>query len=121
MLVLTPADGRSVLSRGLIICACICCSLVLASLGLFALSQANGASKHQVAELSTPNPTTPPAPSHPPGQPRRFIDGAASVLTSPFRSFIHSNSDWGGRIAVTVLAVILYGFGLGYLARWART
>jgi hypothetical protein len=121
MLVGTPADGRSVVPRALVMCAFICCSLVLASLGLFALGQANGASKHQVATISSTSTarTTPPA--TPPGQPRRFIDGAASTLTAPFRSLVHSDSEWATRIGYTVLALIVYGFGLGYLARWART
>jgi hypothetical protein len=93
--------------------------VVLASLGLFALNQANGASKHQVATISpTAVKSTPP---QPPGQPRRFIDGAASVLTGPFRSFVHSSSEWGTRLACAILALLLYGLGLGYLARWART
>lgn len=120
MLALTAADGGSVVPRALVICACICCSLVLASLGLFALGQANGASKHQVATLASGSSTTQ-AVAHPPGQPRRFIDGAADVLTAPFRSVVHSQSQWASRIGATVLALIVYGFGLGYLARWART
>lgn len=128
MLVVAPADARRVVPRALVMCACICCSLVLGSLGLFALDQANGASKHQVASLGSaptqaaPTPvtvtTTTPAD---PGQPRRFIDGAAGVLTAPFRPIVHSSSAWGSRIAYTILAVIVYGFGLGYVARWART
>ncbi len=55
-----------------------------------------------------------------PGQPKRFIDGAARALTSPFRSFLTTSSEWATEIAGTLLALILYGFGLGYLARWAR-
>ena len=110
-------------------------------MGLFAFSQANGASQDQVASLGSPTatpigtpgtsstPTPPPsaaapaktAPAQPPGQPKRFIDDAASVLTAPFRSLVHSNSDWARRIGYTLLALIVYGFGLGYLARWART
>jgi hypothetical protein len=138
MLVLTPADGRTVVPRALVVCSCSCCALVLASLGLFAFGQANGASQHQVATLG-PTPTTPgttpaavttittatPGPASPaaqaPGEPKRFIDGAAGVLTAPFRALVHSNSEWARRIGYTLLALIVYGFGLGYLARWART
>jgi hypothetical protein len=117
---------------------------VLASLALFAFSQANGASQHQVATLG-PTPTAPgatttpgttttgvttttgatpgpgPATVRPAGEPKRFIDDAAGVLTAPFRSLVHSNSEWARRIGYTLLALIVYGFGLGYLARWART
>jgi hypothetical protein len=142
MLAPAPADGRTVVPRALVLCSCICCTLVLASLGMFAFGQANGASQTQVASLGSPSasPTgtpgteatlTPPAPTvtstvrtttaQPPGQPKRFIDGAAGVLTAPFRSLVHSNSDWARRIGYTLLALIVYGFGLGYVARWART
>jgi hypothetical protein len=115
-------------------CACICCTLVLASLGLFAFDQANGASRHQVATLGsattgtittapTAAPTTAATTAHPQpqGQPGRFINGAAGVLTAPFRPLVRSSSDWASRIGYTLLALIVYGFGLGYLARWART
>ncbi len=137
MLALAPADGRTVVPRALVLCSCACCALVLASLGLFAFSQANGASQHQVATLGPPpstpgtaagstitptGPTTPAsATARPPGEPKRFIDDAASVLTAPFRSLVHSNSEWAERIGYTLLALAVYGFGLGYLARWART
>jgi hypothetical protein len=113
---------------------------VLASFALFALGQASGASKTQVADLNSGvAPGTPvPGPTstvtgvsaaapvvapvvHAPGQPRRFIDGAAHALTSPFRALIHSNSLWAVKIASTLLALVAYGLGLGYLARWART
>lgn len=100
-------------------CSVICCSLLVVSLGLFAFSQANGASKHQVATLSFT--TVKAAPPHPPSQPRRFIDGAAGVLTAPFHGVVHSSSQWATRLATTILALLLYGLGLGYLARWART
>jgi TRAP-type C4-dicarboxylate transport system permease small subunit len=119
MLVPAAADGRTVVSRTLLICAYGCCFLVLASFAMFAVDQANGASKHQVAALGGPVSTQ--SSSQRPGQPRRFIDGAATVLTSPFRSLIHTNSEWAAEISYTLLAVILYGFGIGFLARWART
>jgi hypothetical protein len=106
----------------LIVCSFVCCALVVASFGLFALSQASGASNHQVAQLNGgPAPGHAPRAVHPPGQPRRFIDGASSALTSPFRSFLHSDSDWAVKIASSLMALLLYGLGLGYLARWAKT
>jgi hypothetical protein len=125
MLVRATADLTGVVSRGLIACSFVCCAFVVLSFGLFALSQASGASNHQVAQLNGG-----PAPAHAahirpavqtPGQPRRFIDGASTALTSPFRSFIHSHSQWAVKIASSILALLLYGLGLGYLARWAKT
>ena len=92
---------------------------MVASFALFALGQASGASKAQVAALNSQ--TVARHSTHAPGQPRRFIDGAARALTSPFRSFVHTRSEWGIEIAGTLFALIVYGLGLGYLARWART
>jgi hypothetical protein len=116
------ADLTWVVSRGLIACSAACCGLVVLSFALFALSQASGASNNQVAELNG-GPATAHAvhAARAPGQPRRFIDGASAALTSPFRSFIHSDSRWAVKIATTLLALLLYGLGLGYLARWAKT
>jgi hypothetical protein len=108
-----------VISRALKVCSFVCCALVLASFGLFAISQASGASEQQVAALSTTVPTA--ARVRPPGQPKRSIDDAARFLTGPFRGFLPASSEWATEIAGTLLALILYGFGLGYLARWART
>jgi hypothetical protein len=109
-----------VVRRALLTCAYVCCGLVLASFFLFAIDQASGASKHQVAALTSPSPSTHgSAPAHP-GQPQEFIDGAAKVLTSPFRSIIHPTSDWARRIFEMLCAMLVYGFGLGYLARYSR-
>lgn len=119
MLDVATADLSGVVSRGLIACSFVCCALVLASFALFALSQASGASSAQVAEVNGRPVVTKVV--HRAGQPRRFIDGATATLTSPFRSFIHTSSHWALEIATTLFALLLYGFGLGYLARWART
>ena len=122
MLVGGTADLTRVVSRGLIACSIACCALVVLSFALFALSQASGASNNPVAELNGgPVPGHVIHAVHTVGQPRRFIDGAAAALTSPFRSFIHSDSKWAVKLASTLLALLLYGLGLGYLARWAKT
>jgi hypothetical protein len=122
MLVRRTADATGVVSRGLLACSFACCVLVLASFALFALGQASGASHNQVAQLNGgPAPVHASHTVHVPGQPRRFIDGASAALTSPFRSLVHSSSQWAVKIATTLLALILYGLGLGYLARWAKT
>jgi len=121
MLVGATADLTGVVSRGLIACSFVCCALVVLSFALFALSQASGASNNQVAQLNGSAPAHAVHLVHPPGQPRRFIDGASAALTSPFKSLIHSDSQWAVKIATTLLALLLYGLGLGYLARWAKT
>ena len=111
----------------------ICCALVALSFGLFALDQLAGASHSQVSQLVAGTPggataqspsgdvtgSTPPATQHGPGQPRRFIDGAARALTSPFTGIVSSDSVWISRGVPTLIALAAYGLGLGYLARYS--
>jgi hypothetical protein len=86
------------------------------------MDQVSHASKQQVNQLATgtAGPSTTHGTSTSPGQPRRFIDGAARTLTSPFRSLVGSNSRWSVELASTLLALLVYGLGLGYLARYSR-
>jgi DNA-binding transcriptional LysR family regulator len=122
MLVTHGTDTDPVVHRGLVLTAFVCCALVSLSFVMFARDQLAGASKHQQSQLAAGTPTTPGtvASSDHHGQPRRFIDGAAHALTSPFRSLFSTNSAWALNIFATVCALILYGVGLGYLARFAR-
>jgi hypothetical protein len=57
---------------------------------------------------------------HQRGQPRRFIDGAASELTAPFRAVADSANQWVQHGLGTVFALAVYGVGLGFLARYSR-
>jgi hypothetical protein len=124
MLVPVAADGTTVIPRALATISTVCTVLVIASFALFAHDQVAGASQHQqTAEL--PNAaalaSTKPVASHKPhAQPRRFIDGAASTLTSPFHSVVASQNPWVDHGIPAVLALAVYGLGLGYLARFSR-
>ena len=124
MLILEPltADQGIVVHRGLVLCSYICCGLVIASFVLFAGDQLSGASKHQVAQIASGTPTTPgeaPSRGHH-GAVRRFIDNASNALTSPFRGVFRSSSQWAKRIFALVCAILVYGLGLGYLARYSQ-
>lgn len=116
------ADVLGVIHRGLVLCSYTCCALVIASFGMFARDQFSGASKHQVAQIASGTPTspgvTPASPHH--GAVRRFIDNASNALTSPFGSIFQSSSEWARKIFALVCAILVYGIGLGYLARYAR-
>jgi hypothetical protein len=113
-----------VVHRILVLTAFVCCGLVLASFALFARDQLAGASKHQQTELVTGGARQPVVVRrrvrHQPGQPRRFIDAAANTLTSPFRSIVQSDSQWVLHGLPAIFAVLVYGVGLGYLARFSR-
>ncbi len=122
MLTRSAADTSGVIHRGLVLIAYACCVLLIASFAMFARDQMAGASKHQVQELASGLPTAPTVPpvtkDH--SQPRLFIDGAASALTSPFGSLVQSDSEWVKRGLPTILALLVYGAGIGYLARFSR-
>ena len=106
--------------RLLVLVSIACCGLVLASFALFARNQLAGASKHQQTEIVAGNQVTSESVTgnRAKGQPGKFIDGAASELTSPFRALIKTNNVWVLEIVPTLLALLVYGVGLGYLARY---
>jgi hypothetical protein len=122
MLVMLSADTVSVIHRILVLAACVTSALVVASFVLFARDQLSGASQHQVAEINAGLPTQPgvnqQATHH--GQPRAFIDGAASDLTSPFKSIVQSDNEWVIHGIPTVFALLVYGVGIGFVARYTR-
>jgi hypothetical protein len=125
MLATPAADTDEVISRVLRLTAFVCCALVALSFAMFARDQAAGASEHQQTELvAGPHQAlTASTSSKPHAQPRRFIDGAAKVLTAPFDAIVQSSNDWVKHGLPAVFALIVYGLGLGYLARFssART
>jgi hypothetical protein len=122
MLTARAADARGVIHRAIVLVALACSGLVLASFVMFARDQVAGAAKQQANAVSSPPPGQAPVARKPKpqGQPGRFIDGAASELTSPFRSIVQSGSAWVQHGIPTVLALLVYGVGLGYLARFSR-
>jgi hypothetical protein len=123
MVVAPAADIPRAMNRVLALTAYVCCGLVIVSFALFARDQLAGASEHQQTELvagPTQTGSSTPRAAHHPAQPRRFIDGAASALTSPFRSLVHSGSAWVSHGVSTLLALLVYGVGLGFLARYSR-
>ena len=91
-----------------------------ASFAMFMRDQLSGASKHQVEEIATSPALTGPLHYTPTqhAQPRRFIDDAASTLESPFKSIVQSDSEWVLHGVPAVLALLVFGGGLGYVARF---
>jgi hypothetical protein len=116
------ADRADVIHRLLVLTALACSVLLAASFMMFARDQVAGASKHQQRLLAVGAPESPgvePTTTRH-GQPRRFIDGAARALTSPFRGVVPSDSEWVLHIVPTLIGLLVYGVGLGYLARFSR-
>ena len=121
MLIAPAAETGGVISRLLRFVSVVCCALILVSFAMFARDQMAGASEHQQTELvAGANATAAPAAiTHRHSQPRRFIDGAATTLASPFAAVVKSSNPWVDHGLPTVLALLAYGIGLGYLARFA--
>jgi hypothetical protein len=121
MVVVLLVDTSHVVHRVLVTVAWVCCGLVIASFALFVHDQLKQGSAHQVQLLSGTGPLTPatPAPRQP-AQPRRFIDGARHDLTSPFDSLVSSDSKWVNEGVPDLLALLVYGGGIGFAARYTR-
>jgi hypothetical protein len=121
MLATADVEIGSVISRILRWTAFVCCALVLLSFGMFARDETAGASAHQQTELVAGSSASPAAsgPVKPHAQPRRFIDGATKVLTSPFDAIVQSKNDWVKRGLPALFALLAYGLGLGCVARYA--
>lgn len=105
------------------------CLIVIASFGVFAVEQTKGGSQHQQEELAvapgtTGDPQGAPAPSAQSakreGTVHKGLTEASSALTSPFSGIVSGSSEWATRGAKLALALLVYGFGLGYLVRVIR-
>jgi hypothetical protein len=108
--------------------ASIAISLIaIAWFGAFALDQTSSASNHQQAEVNAgapPGLSTETSGSSKPGKESGFhkaLDRASSTLTSPFSSVTASLSKgWTIHVVDTLLMLLVYGLGLGFLARMMR-
>jgi predicted PurR-regulated permease PerM len=100
----------------------VICGIAVVYFAAFAVDQTSSASSHQQAEvneagaLSEPTDTTRGKPSglH------EALDKVFSKLASPFSGVISSSSAWTLHIVDTLLVLLVYGFGLGFLARLLR-
>jgi hypothetical protein len=108
----------------------IICLIVIASFAIFAIGQTKTASEHQQQEISNTGPVagTSATGPHPTGTARKHesglheaIDEASNEFTSPFAGLLSgSSSEWAVRGGKLVLALLIYGFGIGYIARALR-
>jgi predicted secreted protein len=103
----------------------IICLIVIAWFVVFVVNQTSSASTHQQNEVSEG--TAPPAdePSTVAAKREstlhRTLNETADALTSPFAGVVSgSSSEWTIHIVKTLLALLVYGFGLAFLARFLR-
>jgi predicted secreted protein len=119
------APGVSSISTLMRLASRIICVIVIAWFAVFVVNQTSSASTRQQNEVTEG--TNPPA-----GEPstaaakhegtlHRTLNETADALTSPFAGVVSgSNSEWTIHIVKTLLALLVYGFGLAFLARFLR-
>jgi hypothetical protein len=102
---------------------------VVAGWGGFAWDQTRAASNESQAQIAGDVATSIPDPSpaqerarertH--SQPREWIDDVNDVLLKPFAAAVDAiDSRWARRSLAALMALVVYGFGGAYLARFAR-
>lgn len=95
--------------------------VLLASFALFAIDQAGGASSQAQSEVAAAGSQTAGPPIKGPdtkGGVRATIDSAAGDLVSPLRSWAPGRADsWSSRSFELAVGLLIYGVGLGALAR----
>jgi hypothetical protein len=126
----------SVIVRLLRLASIVICLIVAASFLTFAANQTKSASTEQQEELGSVPPgtsgkpttsttangtvTTPGAKRHENGF-HKALDETSSSLTSPFAGIVsESDGEWTTRGVRLICALLVYGFGFGYLARMLR-
>lgn len=104
--------------------------MLLVSFAMFASEQAGHGSKKTVAEIATNDDTTQAATSAVPepakpkkqhGEFRKTVDSVNDKLVGPFKGIVSSDSVWTQHIIQTLLAFLVFGLGLGFVARYAAT
>ena len=107
--------------RAIRIVSFVICALVIASFATFAITQTKSASAQQTEAISHGPSSAPPKTSSHEGGVHKAIEDAADTFTAPFEGIVSSSqSEWASRGVKLLLALIVYGFGLGYIARVLR-
>jgi hypothetical protein len=101
----------------------IACLIVIAAFVVFAVNQTSSASSHQQNEVTG---TLGESESASKGSGHestvhRTLDEAWSAITSPFAGVVSgSSSEWVIHLVRTILALLVYGLGVAFLARFVR-
>jgi hypothetical protein len=110
------------IARLLRLASIVICLIALASFITFAVDQAGNGSSRQQAEVNDAGPpgtvTTDQSKSSHESSLHEAIDKAFSTVASPFSGVISgSSSQWTIHIVDTLLVLLVYGFGLSFVAR----
>jgi hypothetical protein len=105
----------------------VCSLILLLSFAMFAADQARHGSKATVAKIAAGDDSQGPAvqqPAKPKSQHsgfRRAVDGADQKLVSPFNGVVGNTDGWSRHIALLILGFLVFGVGIGFVARYAAT
>ncbi len=114
------------LERPLRIAAIVLSLFVVAGFTLFAIddfARASNASRDRIAGNARPDPTprAERAREQRNSRGREIIDDANDILLRPFAGLVaNDHSRWAQRGIPALLGLLLYGFVLGYIARYTR-
>ncbi len=111
-----------ILAKLIRVASVVICLIVVASFIVFAVNQTKSASGHQREVLGESSETVNEGKgsTEKKSSAHKALDEASSKLTSPFSGIVTSSSEWAKRSVELVLALLVYGFGLGYVARVLR-
>ena len=105
----------------------VICLIVVAWFVVFVVNQTSSASTHQQNEIAGGPTTTQTSSSGATSAAKhestahRILNETSDALTSPFAGVVSgSHSEWVVHIVKTILALLVYGFGLAFLARFLR-
>ena len=106
--------------------AIIASLIIVISFVLFAIDKLNQSSAEErralTQEIEQPNPSTQGEHEREKrhGAVREVIDDANDFLLSPFKDVVSSGDSWVTRGVPSLIGLVLYGFVLGFLARFMR-
>jgi hypothetical protein len=115
----------STLAAALRLASIVLCLIVGVSFALFVIHQTSDASAHQQHVVNSPDEEPHSLSStstrEEKASPRKTIDEAAEAVTSPFSGITESwKSEWAKRGVLLLLTLVIYGFGLSFIARVMR-
>jgi hypothetical protein len=105
----------------------VCSLILLLSFAMFASDQAGHGSKATVAKIAEGDASSIPVGERQPAKPkphsqfRRTVDGANDKLVSPFTGLVAGSSGWTRHITLLILGFLVFGVGVGFVARYAAT
>lgn len=98
----------------------IVCLIVIAWFAVFVVNQSKAAATHQVGELAGTSQRLPAQKPAKRGGATKVLDEVTKTVTSPFASITSGRSPWAAHGLDTLLVLLFYGFGVGFLARLVR-